>query len=170
MKKTKQIILTNFKFDAITCKAVDLQKEMFGEHTVFSYLKLVAFKKIDGVFICQPSWRLMMANMIMKIFIRPELYVVYYDLILQRPTTIPGKIIAKLKGFLLNRANYFYFLQKDIAGYIKYYSLNAGKIRFVAFKANKLKFIDKITSEDHGYIFSAGVSHRDYNLTFFCDW
>jgi glycosyltransferase involved in cell wall biosynthesis len=108
----------------------------------------------------------MIANMIVKIFIRPRLYVVYYDLILQRPTTITGKIIAKLKGFILNRANYFYFLQKDIAGYVKYYSLNSEKFRFVAFKANNIKFIDKITSVDHGYIFSAGLSHRDYGLLF----
>ena len=166
MPKLKQVILTNFPFENNLNKSVIFHNFKISNYSFLSFLRMVLSNHFDILFISQPSFKILIAILFLKTLMRPASSVVYYDLILQRPTNILDRVIARLKSILLNQADYFYFLHRDIYGYIKYYSLNANKARYIPYKANNMKFVDKIVPEDHGYIFSAGVSHRDYNLLF----
>jgi len=160
------VVLTNIPFDQYTDDSVVFRNYKLSEYGMYAYLKLVLSDDLDCLLISTPSGRVMIANYILKLLLRRGLSIVYYDLILQRPEKLIEKIIARFKGVLLSQADYYYFLHKDISGYLKYYSLIADKARYVPFKANNMRYIDEITAEDNGYIFSAGISHRDYDLLF----
>lgn len=160
------IILTNFPFDKYNIEHTEVRKMHLSNKGMVAYMKEVLTTKPDVLFISQPSGIVMIANVLLKLILRHKIRIVYYDVIFQMPSGYPAKIIAKLKGFLANQADLIYTLHKDISGYVRHYSMNEKKTRHVPFKANNAHYIDSITPQDHGYVVSAGVSHRDYDALF----
>jgi len=95
--------------------------------------------------------------------------IVSVDLILRAPTNFRQRALCRLKGLILQKADYFLLYHKDVSGYAEYFGIRPRKCVYVPFKVNHLNRIQEILFEqtesadptDGDYILAAGRSQRD---------
>jgi glycosyltransferase involved in cell wall biosynthesis len=85
---------------------------------------------------------------------------------LSKPIGVKEKLIALAKKALLKKISYFLLFMKNTSGYQRYYGISPEKSVYVPFKVNNYPDILQIQTADHGYVFTGGISKRDYD-TFF---
>jgi len=89
--------------------------------------------------------------------------IVAVDLVLRKPVRWRHRVTALIKRILLSRVNHFIHYFKNITGYTEYFGVTEARSSYVPFKVNiqgaKLPASD-IAEE---YIFTMGVSLRDYD-------
>ncbi len=84
------------------------------------------------------------------------------DLILHKPRTNLEWLKAYGRKVLLRKVGLFVFHQKDIAGYHRYYGIENRKVRYIPFKVNSLDQIKQLKVNEGDYVFTGGLSNRDY--------
>jgi glycosyltransferase involved in cell wall biosynthesis len=84
------------------------------------------------------------------------------DLMLSPPNSPAGRILHRIKVIALKRVDLVVLYYKNTRGYEEMFGINKDKIRFVPFKVNALELIMSEPNIDQGYVFTGGVSRRDY--------
>jgi glycosyltransferase involved in cell wall biosynthesis len=97
----------------------------------------------------------------LRVFRKP-LRVVAVDLVLRKPDGIRHHLTALVKRVLLSRVDHFIHYFKDIAGYTTYFGIRPERSSYVAFKANIHDVVVPDTELREDYVFTMGVSLRDY--------
>ena len=59
------------------------------------------------------------------------------------------------------RCHYLYF--KDISGYSRVFRISPDRFRYIPFKINSFEQVINTPTRDDGFIFTGGISRRDYN-------
>ncbi len=89
--------------------------------------------------------------------------IVTADLILRIPTTWRQRWLVFVKRLALKRVRVFILYHRDFSGYSQLYGIDKDRVMYVPFKINALELIKKQTPVEGEYIFSGGVSLRDWN-------
>jgi glycosyltransferase involved in cell wall biosynthesis len=89
--------------------------------------------------------------------------IIFFDIVLQKPTTLSEKLKAFLQRVFLVGVDVFLLVHKDYRLYQLYYRIPTSKIKYVAFKANNYEILQEIVTSDDGYVLSCGASFRDYD-------
>jgi len=84
------------------------------------------------------------------------------DLILRVPRTRLQRLAARLKRLALRRVRLFILYHRDCSGYVECYGIKAEKVVYVPFKVNGLELVKEQTPINGQYVFSGGVSLRDW--------
>lgn len=84
------------------------------------------------------------------------------DCVLSVPDGIQGRLKAALKSVAFKKVSMFVEYFRDTSGYTKYYRIHPDKFRYVPFKINQYNLVVNTCTDDQGYIFSGGVTRRDY--------
>jgi glycosyltransferase involved in cell wall biosynthesis len=88
---------------------------------------------------------------------------IFVDVALRKPKAgFKGKFSRIIKIILLKKIDLFLLLQKDTAGFQKYYDIHSTKFRYIPFKINDYEKTLKANISDEEYVLSAGRSVRDY--------
>ena len=90
---------------------------------------------------------------------------VVLDPVFVKPCGVIQGMVARVKGFLLNRADAIYVYSKNNSGVETYFGIKNEKFIYIPFKVNGLDLINKKYSNRkyQGYVFSGGRSRRDYH-------
>lgn len=89
--------------------------------------------------------------------------VIFFDIVLQRPTGLIQSLKAKLQRWMLKGVDSFLLIHKNYHEYQRLYDIPHYKVRYVPFKANNFEIRDQVMTGDDGYILSCGASFRDYD-------
>jgi glycosyltransferase involved in cell wall biosynthesis len=126
------------------------------------------FRKIanSDVILINIGDKLLIQLCLLKIFF-PFLHykIISLDLILSKPNGVVD-IQVNLKKLILKKVDFFILYMRDVTGYVKHYGLNPEKIIYLPFKINGYPEILDKEIIDEKYIFTGGVSKRDY-VSFF---
>jgi len=95
-----------------------------------------------------------------------KLWLISIDIILSKPTTLFDKLKAKLLIYLFANVNFFILYMKDWSGYKQYYKIKDNQLKYIPFKVNSYEELKIMDINDDGYIFSGGMSKRDYGTLF----
>ena len=85
------------------------------------------------------------------------------DLVLRMPKTRMQRVAARLKRLALGRVQLFILYHRDCNGYAEYYGINPERVIYVPFKVNALELVKAQIPANGLYIFSGGVSLRDWH-------
>ena len=89
--------------------------------------------------------------------------IVAVDLVLRKRIRWRHRMTALVKRVLLSRVDHFIHYFKDISGYTEYFGLTEARSSYVPFKVN-IRGAELPSSDAAGeYIFTMGVSLRDYD-------
>ena len=91
---------------------------------------------------------------------RPKL--LYADVNYNLPRTISERMRARIKRWLLQRVDRFLLLQREFGGYTDWYGIEADRVSHVPFKVNSLELLETLEPSEGDYIFSGGVTLRDW--------
>jgi glycosyltransferase involved in cell wall biosynthesis len=94
-------------------------------------------------------------------FLRCKL--VSVDLMLSPPQSPASRALHWIKVIALKKVDVFVLYFKNTRGYEDAFGIDKSKIRFVPFKVNALEIIRTTDIADHGYVFTGGMSRRDYD-------
>lgn len=94
-------------------------------------------------------------------FLRCKL--VSVDLMLSPPRSLATRVLHWVKVLALKKVDLFVLYFKNTRGYEESFGISASKIRFVPFKVNTLERIQRAEVVDRGYVFTGGMSRRDYD-------
>jgi glycosyltransferase involved in cell wall biosynthesis len=99
------------------------------------------------------------------LLLRPwrKMPVIAVDLVLRQPFNLRHKLSAVLKRLLFTRVDHFIHYFRDISGYTRHFGITAARSSYVPFKVNidEVRLSPEEISEE--YIFTMGVSLRDYD-------
>ena len=99
----------------------------------------------------------------LRLVARSRCKLVCADLNFNKPSsTIRSRLLVWLKRTLLRRVDVFLLLQKEFAGYQRYYGIDARRAAYLPWKVNHLSLIQTLQPSDDGYVFAGGVTHRDW--------
>lgn len=84
------------------------------------------------------------------------------DPVMNPPRGSFGSMRAQLKRWLLKRVNLFVVHQRDLGEYSRLYGITSGRSNYVPFKVNLLDTIRTLAPRDGDYVFSCGVTNRDW--------
>jgi glycosyltransferase involved in cell wall biosynthesis len=90
--------------------------------------------------------------------------VVFFDVILRRPNTALGKVLARLKRWLLQSVDLFICIHKDLSGYADLYGISEKRCVYIPFKPNNADLAPSVMCTDGDYLVSLGASQRDHAL------
>ncbi|MGH9677332.1 MAG: glycosyltransferase, partial [Candidatus Acidiferrum sp.] len=76
------------------------------------------------------------------------------------------RILAWAKRRLLRRVDLMLLHQKDTAGMRECYGIDPARMRYIPYKVNSLRSVERMDIPEGEYVFSGGRSRRDY--TTFC--
>ena len=85
------------------------------------------------------------------------------DLVLRKPLRWRHRVTALIKRILLSRVNHFIHYFKNIAGYTEYFGVTETRSSYVPFKVNIQGAELPASDIADEYIFTMGVSLRDYD-------
>ncbi len=85
------------------------------------------------------------------------------DTILNAHQGIVGNIVRWIKVVLLKKVNRHLMYFRDTEATCRYYQIPDERIQYIPFKVNQLEEYLQTPVTDGGYIFTGGVSHRDYD-------
>ncbi len=94
--------------------------------------------------------------------LRTRCRVIVSDPVMNPPHGIARALRAAMKRWLFRRVDLFLVHQVDLAEYSRLYGITADRSVYVPFKVNLLDVIRTITPEEGDYIFSCGVTNRDW--------
>ena len=94
--------------------------------------------------------------------VRARCAVVVSDPVMNPPHGRLAGFRAMLKRWLLRRVDLFLVHQRDLAAYSRLYGITPKRSRYVPFKVNLLDVISTLRPQDGDYIFSCGVTNRDW--------
>lgn len=94
--------------------------------------------------------------------LRARCAVVVSDAVMNPPHGAATVFRAAIKRWLLRRVNLFLVHQVDLAEYSSLYGITPERSTYVPFKVNLLDTISSLHREDGDYIFSCGVTNRDW--------
>jgi glycosyltransferase involved in cell wall biosynthesis len=85
------------------------------------------------------------------------------DLVLRKPLRLRHRLTALFKRVLLKRIDHFIHYFKDISGYTRYFGIQQARSSYVPFKVNIRDLQPSSGGVREEYIFTMGVSLRDYD-------
>jgi len=88
--------------------------------------------------------------------------IIAVDLVLREPRSARQKIVAAVKRLLLFRVDHFIHYFNDLSGYQKHYGIGPDRSSYVPFKVNIWGVDTSTLPKDDMYIFTMGISQRDY--------
>ena len=88
--------------------------------------------------------------------------VIVADPVLRVPTTRRHRLTTWLKRQVFRRVDVFILYQKDFAGYMRWYGIDASRVVYIPFKVNSLDLITRLVPVDGDYALATGVSLRDW--------
>ena len=94
--------------------------------------------------------------------VRAKCAVVVSDPVMNPPHGRLAGVRAMLKRWLFRRVDLFLVHQRDLAEYTRLYGITPERSRYIPFKVNLLDIIGTLRPEDGDYIFSCGVTNRDW--------
>jgi hypothetical protein len=92
-------------------------------------------------------------------FLRRPLVAV--DLVLRPPRTVRQRLLLPFKRGVLRRVDHFVHYFRDLSGYERHFGITTERSSYVPFKVNIWGTLGE-GSPQHGYVFAAGTSQRDY--------
>jgi glycosyltransferase involved in cell wall biosynthesis len=92
-----------------------------------------------------------------------RLPLVAVDLVLRKPLRLRHRLTAVIKRRLITRIDHFVHYFKDLTGYSRYFGVLPSRSSYVPFKANVSGIHVAETDLREEYIFTLGVSLRDYD-------
>jgi hypothetical protein len=95
--------------------------------------------------------------------LRSQCRLVVSDPVMNPPHGIATAVRAAMKRWLLKRVDLFLVHQIDLAEYGRLYGITDDRSIYVPFKVNLLDVIRTISPEEGDYIFSCGVTNRDWS-------
>lgn len=125
--------------------------------------RLLSTRGLRVVFAANPTTAELARLFCLKVLLRRKFRVAVFDLILRRPANPRERLLAWLKAIILKTVDMFLLIHKDTRGYQRYFGIAAQRCRYIPFKANNLRFIDRLSPTDGDYIVSCGASHRDFD-------
>ncbi len=84
------------------------------------------------------------------------------DLVLRAPTASRYRLAARVKRWLLRRVDLFILYHRHFDGYTRWYGIEAARVAYLPFKVNSLDLIESLEPTEGDYIFSTGLSLRDW--------
>jgi len=125
---------------------------------VRKYLKHVDLVIID----CRDT---LLYRLVAYLLLRPWLRVrlIAVDLVLRRPHRLRDQITRVIKQLLFRRVDHFIHYFKDISGYALHFGIRAERSSYVPFKVNLADVDVSRVDLREDYIFTMGVSLRDYD-------
>lgn len=84
------------------------------------------------------------------------------DPVMNPPRGALGSLRARLKRWLLRRVSLFVVHQRDLTEYSRLYGITSERSNYVPFKVNLLDTIRTLEPRDGDYVFSCGVTNRDW--------
>lgn len=94
--------------------------------------------------------------------LRSRCRVIVSDPVMNPPHGLAKAVRAAAKRWLLRRVDLFLVHQVDLDEYGRLYGITADRSEYVPFKVNLLDVIQTLKSEEGDYIFSCGVTNRDW--------
>jgi glycosyltransferase involved in cell wall biosynthesis len=94
--------------------------------------------------------------------LRSRCRVIVSDPVMNPPHGVAMVLRSAVKRWLLRRVDLFLVHQVDLAEYGRLYGITPGRSAYVPFKVNLLDTIRTIRTEEGDYIFSCGVTNRDW--------
>jgi len=160
-------VLTNYKITNYLYEKIELHDStnIINKRKIFNIKAFLLAKEIgrhDAYLALNPSSEVMIASFLAKYLLLKKTKIIYFDILLQRPTSFIEEIKRLFKIIILKSVDKFLCVHKDISGYEKVYKVKRNKFKYVPFKANNFNMVDKFKTEDHKYVLSCGASHRDY--------
>jgi glycosyltransferase involved in cell wall biosynthesis len=160
-------ILSNVPtFDSDFCQPLTNQflNEKIGCPTrILNLLRLtVRSYKYDAIFLNCASFETMFICSILSLLPFNRCKIICADLILRLPLTVYQTMLASIKRLVLKRVNLFILFHKDFSDYTNIYGIDTDRVQYMPFKVNSLDLIQRISPVEGEYIFSGGVSLRDW--------
>lgn len=113
-----------------------------------------------AVFYCPSSTTYILIALIKSIFNR-KMKVVYFDLVLARPTSLKQRLLLPIKSWALKKISVLITIHKDLSGYDYVYDMKSVPRIYSPFKANNYGM--EASRKSDKMIISCGASQRDYN-------
>lgn len=105
----------------------------------------------DGLFLCAA----------LRVF-RSKCVLVLSDPVMNPPRGKLGSLRARMKRWLLRRVDLFIVHQRDLREYSRLYGISPERSHYVPFKVNLVDIIRSLEVRDGDYVFSCGVTNRDW--------
>jgi glycosyltransferase involved in cell wall biosynthesis len=132
--------------------------------TRFTKLFLAAIRsyKYDVIFLNCAAFETLVLGLLKYFLPFNQSKIVTADLILRVPKTKWQWFLVFVKRLALKRIRLFILYHRDFSGYSKFYGIDRERVVYVPFKVNALELVGKQTPIEDEYIFSGGVSLRDW--------
>lgn len=162
MGHINRIISNTNWFDAYNCdyKIVNIR----GKSIIRSLFNALKYSANDVV-ILNISSRLLIYFCIIKLF-NKNFNLISIDIILSKPISLYDRIKSAIMSHLFEKVNYFIVYMKEWSGYKRYYKIKTSQLHYIPFKVNSIEKIANIKTRDGNYIFTGGMSKRDYETLF----
>jgi hypothetical protein len=135
--------------------------------SLFSIIGKVKGCSVNDVVVLNISSRLLIYFCIAKaLSFGSGIKIISVDLILSKPHGFFDKVKALALRFLFKNVDCFILYMKEWGGYKKYYGINDCHLKYIPFKVNSYEDIESVDIIDRGYLFSGGMSKRDYDTLF----
>ena len=115
-----------------------------------------------AIFLNCPSGELATLCLLKWIIPFNRAFVIVADLILPKPSNIIERVKSYIWKILFHQVALFVLHQRDFTGYQEYFGIQEDRTTYVPFKVNAIEHLNKIKVEEGDYIFTGGVSSRDY--------
>ena len=130
--------------------------------TFWSLLRVILASQYDVIFFNCDVTRTMMAGLLLTVFPFKKCKLISADPVLRVPQNRWRGISSVIKRQLLKRVDSFILFHKDFSSYTKWFGIDSRRVIYVPFKVNSLDFIQKQPTQEGEYIFTGGVSLRDW--------
>lgn len=118
-------------------------------------------RKVDAVLLnCAVSNTLILCGALR--LVRARCALVVSDPVMNPPHGTLARLRAMVKRWLFRRVDLFLVHQRDLAEYSRFYGITPERSRYVPFKVNLLDIIRTLEAKEGDYIFSCGVTNRDW--------
>lgn len=164
-RKTIRIISNLARLEGVTTNQYQAINTFIGNGpTLWNGVRLFfkAFRH-DAVVVCSQTRLLLVFCALQWVFPIQRCKVIGVDYILPEPRGLKQKLVARLKGMFLKKADVFILHFVDTSGYERDYGIPRARCVFVPFKVNYVDSmlpVDQLSSEGE-YIFTTGRTFRD---------
>lgn len=118
--------------------------------------------RYDAIFLNCDVTQTLLLSLLLTILPFNRCKLISADLVLRVPKTRGQAIRTFIKRLLLKRVDLFILFHKEFSAYTKWFGINPERVVYVPFKVNSLDLIRQQPTREGEYIFTGGVSLRDW--------
>ncbi len=116
----------------------------------------------DAIFLNGASFDMQIISVLKHLLPANRCKLISADLVLRAPRSWWQFILARTRRVLLKRVDLFILNHRDFSGYERFYGIDKHRVKYVPFKVNALHLVRQHDPVEGEYVFSAGVTLRDW--------